>query len=231
MISVLFFAYLKDLIPGGKVKVDLPAETTVQELSHLLVERFPILQDKLQSAIKSVNREFASDEQVLHDGDEVAFFPPVSGGGNQPPVLLITPEPLSADDLVRKLSNSTTGAVCCFSGVVRENTVRENRITPELFYEAYESMAYEKMRQITEEIYQRWPAIEQVAIIQRTGLVRAGETSTLVACSSSHRDSGIFAATQFGIDRLKEIVPVWKKEISEHGEAWVSGDYHPRPGE
>lgn len=231
MISVLFFAYLKELFPEGRVNIEAPAGMTVEELTGLLETQSPAATGELQSAIVSVNRQFAGVDTILQDGDEVAYFPPVSGGAALEPILLITFEPLHADELIRRLSSSTTGAVNCFAGVVREHTARENLLTRELFYEAYESMAYDKMRQICDEIKQRWPAIEQVAIQQRIGRVLAGETSTLIACSSSHRDSGIFEATQYGINRFKEIVPVWKKEISESGEAWVTGDYHPRPGE
>jgi molybdopterin synthase catalytic subunit len=105
------------------------------------------------------------------------------------------------------------------------------RQTEHLVYEAYIGMAEYKLHQISEEIRTRWKDVEGVALVQRTGLLMPGTVSVIVACSSSHRDSGIFEATHYGIDRLKEIVPIWKKEVCKDGEEWIEGKYIPQPGE
>ena len=92
-------------------------------------------------------------------------------------------------------------------------------------------MAEAKLHQVVEELRRRWPSVEGVAIVQRIGRMEAGTPTVLVACSAAHRDSGVFEAARYAIDRLKEIVPVWKKDISPEGEAWVEGDYRPGPGD
>jgi MoaE-MoaD fusion protein len=99
--------------------------------------------------------------------------------------------------------------------------------TTQLEYEAYAAMAERKMGQIAHEIWQRWPDVQGIAIIQRIGTLNVGEPTTLVACATGHRDQGAFEAARYGIDRLKEIVPVWKKEISPDQTVWVEGAYQP----
>ena len=87
------------------------------------------------------------------------------------------------------------------------------------------------MCQVADEIRQRWPTVEGVAIVQRVGRLHPCTPTVLIACTSAHRDTGVFDAARYGIDRLKEIVPVWKKEAGPDGEEWVEGDYIPKPGE
>jgi molybdopterin synthase catalytic subunit len=101
----------------------------------------------------------------------------------------------------------------------------------QLFYEAYAPMAEAKLRQVADEMRARFPDIEGVALIQRVGTLSAGETTIVVAVSSPHRDQGSFEAARYGIDRIKEIVPVWKKEIGPNGEEWVEGHYTPKSGD
>jgi molybdopterin synthase catalytic subunit len=96
-----------------------------------------------------------------------------------------------------------------------------------LEYEAYKPMAEAKMRQVAEEIRSRWPSVEGIAIVQRIGRLDAGTPTVLIACTAPHRDTGVFEAARYGIDRLKEIVPVWKKEVGLQGEEWVEGEYIP----
>jgi molybdopterin synthase catalytic subunit len=139
---------------------------------------------------------------------------------------------IDINEIVSRISIPTTGASVVFSGIVRGITVRgKTAKTSYLIYEAYLPMAEEKMHRIASEIRKKWPFIEGVALIQRIGRLDVGETSTVIACTSSHRDNGIFDAVHYGIDRLKEIVPIWKKEIGPDGTFWVEGTYHPRPGE
>jgi molybdopterin synthase catalytic subunit len=92
-------------------------------------------------------------------------------------------------------------------------------------------MAEEKMAQVADEIREQWPTVEGVAIVQRIGRLYPGTPTVMIACTAGHRDTGVFEAARYGIDRLKQIVPIWKKEITPLGEEWVEGDYHPKPGE
>jgi molybdopterin synthase catalytic subunit len=149
-----------------------------------------------------------------------------------PTILVLTKEGIELDALLAQITLPTTGASVLFTGVVRGVTSRGKHMkTSYLEYEAYQPMAEEKMKQVAEEIRQKWPSVEGIAIVQRIGQLNAGTPTTLVACTAAHRDTGVFEAARYGIDRLKEIVPVWKKEIGPDGEAWVEGHYHPKPGE
>ncbi len=151
-----------------------------------------------------------------------------------PTILAITEEQLDLNDLLARIILPTTGAAAVFSGMVRGET-RAGHGSPHktvyLEYEAYQQMAETKMRQIAEEIRQRWPTVEGIAIVQRLGRLLPGTPTVLIACTAAHRDTGVFEAARYGIDRLKEIVPVWKKEISPEGEEWIQGEYVPKPGE
>jgi molybdopterin synthase catalytic subunit len=146
-----------------------------------------------------------------------------------PTILAITDRPLDLDDLVARITLPTTGAACVFTGLVRGVTTRgDPRQTIYLEYEAYTPMAEARLRQVADEIRARWPSVEGIAIVQRIGRLDPGAPTVLIACTAAHRDTGVFEAARYGIDRLKEIVPVWKKEVGPHGEAWIEGDYIPR---
>ena len=166
------------------------------------------------------------------DGAEVAFFPPVSGGSALPTIIQVTREPFDLNSILARITLPTTGAGCLFTGMVRGVTTRgDAHETMMLEYEAYEPMAEEKMGQIADEMRTRFPDIVGVAIIQRIGQLAAETPTVVVACTASHRDTGVFEAAHYGIDRLKEIAPIWKKEVGPDGASWVEGDYYPKPGE
>jgi len=149
-----------------------------------------------------------------------------------PSVFSITDAPIDLNSLLAGITLPTTGAAAIFTGMVRAVTKREPaHETLHLEYEAYRPMAEAKMRQVADEIRQRWPVVEGIAIVQRIGRLDPGTPTVLIACTAAHRDDGVFEAARYGIDRLKEIVPVWKKEAGSGGEWWVEGDYSPKPGE
>ena len=149
-----------------------------------------------------------------------------------PTIFSITEDEIDLNHLLAKITLSSTGAAAIFTGMVRGETRRgEAHDTEYLVYEAYVPMAEAKMKQVAEEIRTRWPAIEGIAIVQRIGKLYPKTPTVLIACTAAHRDTGVFEADRYGIDRLKEIVPIWKKEISPDGEFWVEGDYIPKPGE
>ena len=228
-IDVLYFATLRDLIGHRQERLELPGGSTVGELKAKLAQRGERIALALDSALFSINREFAFMEETINDGDEVGVFPPVSGG-TPPTILEVTQDGLDLNAIVESITGSTTGAVCAFTGIVRGETSRaEPHETAYLEYEAYEEMAMEKLRQVSNEIREQWPTVEGIAIVQRLGHLEPGTPTVLIACSAGHRDSGVFEAARYGIDRLKQIVPIWKKEVGPQGESWVEGEYRPEP--
>jgi molybdopterin synthase catalytic subunit len=132
----------------------------------------------------------------------------------------ITTGEISVDEVVSRVTNRFTGAVVTFVGTVRGFT--EDREVLHLEYEAYRGMAEKELRRIGDEIRSRWENIENVAIVHRIGHLEVGETIVVIALSAAHRE-GVFEAARYAIDRLKEIVPIWKKEVWRGGEAWIAG--------
>lgn len=151
---------------------------------------------------------------------------------NYPTLYSITKSEIDLNDLLAQITLTSTGAAAIFTGMVRGETRRHDaHDTAYLEYEAYAPMAEAKMKQVAEEIREKWPTVEGIAIVQRIGKLHPKTPTVLIACTAAHRDTGVFEAARYGIDRLKEIVPVWKKEIGPDGEEWVEGNYRPKPGE
>ena len=233
-ITVLFFATFRDRAGTNRAEMEIPEGTTVAGLRTLLVEQFPGLDALADHALASINKEYAFDEQEIPEGAEVAWFPPVSGGsGEEPPtVFSITEDEIDLNELLDSITLPSTGAACFFTGMVRGVTTRDDpHDTEYLEYEAYPAMAEEKMRQVADEIRQKWPTVEGVAVVQRVGRLYPGTPTVMIACTAGHRDTGVFEAARYGIDRLKQIVPVWKKEVGTEGQTWVEGEYIPKAGE
>lgn len=232
-VEVRLFATLKDRAGRATVPVQLQEPARVADLLVALGAQYPSLAPALESALVAVNQEFAFPDQALASGDQIALFPPVSGGADlpHPTYFAVTAEPLDVAAVTRRLVTPEVGAVVFFQGAVRGETRRPGlpAATLHLEYEAYAEMAAAKMEQIAREIWERWPDVRGVAIVQRIGKLEVGETTTFVACAAPHRDQGAFAAARYGIDRLKEIVPVWKKEVGADDSLWVEGDYRPGP--
>jgi molybdopterin converting factor subunit 1 len=228
-INILYFATFRDLAGVREERLLLPNGATIKTLQTYLVKLHPSIEEGLRTAVFAINREFAFPEDPIDDGDEIAIFPPVSGGTDHPSVIVkIIREPLDLNTVLELIVHPTTGAACVFTGVVRGVTTGDKeQETDYLEYEAYQPMAEEKLKQVAVEIKERWSTIEGIAIIQRVGQFKPGTPTVAVACSASHRDRGVFEAAHYGIDRLKEIVPIWKKEVGPNGEAWVEGEYLP----
>lgn len=149
-----------------------------------------------------------------------------------PTIYFITEAEIDLNELLAQITLPTTGAAAIFTGMVRGVTARgDPHETAYLEYEAYVPMAEAKMKQVAEEIRSQWSAIEGIAIVQRIGKLFPQTPTVLIACTAAHRDTGVFEAARYGIDRLKEIVPIWKKEVGSKGEFWVEGEYLPGPGE
>lgn len=230
-IEVRLYATLRDKIGQSRVNVQLKEDAVVKDLFTALTDQYPQIGNIIEVAVVSVNRSFAEPSTPIHAGDEVAMFPPVSGGSDFPyPVYFsLAEEPPDLNHIHRILVEPDVGAVVTFSGAVRGQTNRDGmpEETIHLEYESYSEMAIEKMEQIAAEIWEKYPMVKGVAIVQRVGRLSVGESTTLVACAAGHRDQGAFEAARYGIDRLKEIVPVWKKEIGQGASVWVEGTYTP----
>lgn len=213
-ITIYLFAGLAEKANQREIQLTLSEKATVADLLRAVAEQYPVLSPLLGSCFVSVNHEYAAHDQLIAATDEIALLPPVSGG--EEPRFAITSEPLSADKLVRLVSNPHAGAVLTFVGTVREFT--HGQKTVYLSYEAYAPMAVEKMKQIAAEIEERWPGT-QVAMHHRIGDLHIEEIAVIVAVATPHRNES-FEAGRYAIERLKQIVPIWKKEMWEDGSEW-----------
>ncbi len=219
---VRLFARLREQAGTDTETLEVPAQSTVADVYHALRERHPALEPELESVRPAVNQEFVDWDVVVGNDDEVVFIPPVSGGtANAVGVMFeVTTEPLDARRLEKAVAHSRAGAICTFTGIVRDTS--RGRSVTHLEYEAFAEMAMAQMRRIAEEIGQKWPDA-RVAMIHRTGRLDIGEASVVVSVSAPHRAQAIDAC-RWGIDRLKESVPIWKKEHASDGTYWIEGD-------
>jgi molybdopterin synthase catalytic subunit/molybdopterin converting factor small subunit len=170
------------------------------------------LGDEPNGLLYAVNKEYATPDRALVDGDEVALIPPVSGGA-----FLLSEEPLSLDRVVDDVRDEQAGAIATFTGTTRISS--RGRTVTHLDYEAYEGMAERVMAEIAEGLQARYE-LSAVAIHHRVGRVGIGETSVVIAVSAPHRQDAL-AACRDAIDELKDRVPLWKKEVYEGGEEWI----------
>lgn len=230
-IRVLFFGILRDLTGSRECDVDVADGTTAAGLFDHFAARFPALEQARRSVTVARNQEFADPSVPLSDGDEIALLPPVSGGSGPWIHQITTPEkgnfygltrqPIDAAAVARDLLQDADGAFVNFEGVVRNNT--KGRPTRYLEYECYEAMAIKVMAQIGDEITAAYP-ISRIAMLHRLGRMEIGETSVAVIAFSPHRKAAFEASLQ-GINRLKQLVPIWKKEYFVDGEVWVEGEW------
>ena len=211
------FARLREQAGIGGAEIDLPPNGTVADAYAALRLAHPGLEPNPERIRPARNQDFCEWDTVLADGDEVAFIPPVSGGAGA--FIELTGGPLDARHLEASVMDPGAGAICTFTGVVRDNS-RGEEVT-HLEYEAYGEMAEAQMASIAAEVVERWPDA-RVAMAHRTGRLEIGEASVIVSVSSPHRAEAI-AACKWGIDRLKESVPIWKKEFASSGASWIEG--------
>ncbi|MBI2865977.1 MAG: molybdenum cofactor biosynthesis protein MoaE [Chloroflexi bacterium] len=129
----------------------------------------------------------------------------------------VSHKPLDPQLLMERTARSRDGAVVTFVGLVRDHS--EGRRVRYLEYEAYKEMAEAKLRQIVDEVRERWD-LEDVSIVHRLGRLQVGEASLVIVVASPHRRPA-FEACAYAVDRIKEVVPIWKKEVWEDGERWV----------
>jgi molybdopterin synthase catalytic subunit/molybdopterin converting factor small subunit len=203
-VTVKLFAGLRERAGWSQREVDA---ATVGEVWRALE-----LGDEPPGLLYAVNKEYATADRALADGDEVALIPPVSGGA-----FLLSDEPLSLDRVVDEVRDEQAGAIATFTGTTRIQS--RGRTVTHLDYEAYEGMAERVMAEIAEGLQARYE-LSAVAIHHRVGRVGIGETSVVIAVSAPHRQDAL-AACKDAIDELKERVPLWKKEVYSDGEEWI----------
>jgi len=209
LVRVRLFAMLRERAGRGEIELELPDGSRVGDaLARLeeLAQGLPL--------VMAVNREYAREEALLHAGDELALIPPVSGGElATEPHARVRAEPLSLDAVRARVRDPRAGAVVCFEGVTRE--------VPRLEYEAYAEMAEPRIARILLEAIARH-GLCAAAAEHRVGAVPLSEPSVVVSVSAPHRGEA-FAGAREVIDRIKAEAPIWKREVSEEGAAWVTG--------
>jgi MoaE-MoaD fusion protein len=220
-ITALLFGQAREWAGSSSLDLELAAPATVETAFTRLKALHPRLADMERSLLFAVNEEYASPSDTLSDGDNLAVLPPVSGGeGASRDIFEIVREPIDIPDLRARLLEGDSGALVIFDGVARNNT--KGRRTLYLEYEGYEPMSLRTMEQIGREVHERW-AINRLGIIHRLGRIDTSESSVVIVITSAHRKIA-FEACHYAIDRLKKVVPIWKKEYFEDGAVWVENE-------
>ncbi len=218
-LTLKFFATLRERARTAELSREFPPGTTVGEIWSGLLEEIPALGGHRDGVAFAVNHEYVKEDYQPADRDEVAFIPPVSGGIDPSWIGPIGIGRATVDGaaLERAVAHPAAGAIVTFVGTTRRDNAGRNVLRLE--YEAYEPMALAEMRKLAREAGER-SSIVRIAIQHRIGFVDIGETSVAIAVSAAHRAEA-FEACRFAIDRLKEVVPIWKKEYFEGGEVWI----------
>jgi len=219
-IEVLLFGACREAAGTGELVCELDSPANVALVFAEVARRFPSLAVFERNALFAVNEEHARADHPVCEGDTLAIFPPVSGGEANQDVFEVTREPIDKIGLERRLLGGGAGAIVTFDGVVRNET--RGRSVVRLHYEAYVPMAVREMRRIGSEVHERWPDVAQIGIVHRFGELNVSESSVVIVVTSPHRRVA-FEACRFAIDRLKQTVPIWKKEVFADGEEWVEG--------
>lgn len=217
-IRALYFAVFREQIGRDEDVVELAAGARVRDAIATLAARHAAI-DKLRGRFRvAVNQEFSNDDRVLADGDELALIPPVAGGGDPPArhVQLLA-APLSLDRCIAAIAGATMGGIVTFTGMVRRQS--HGAIIDHLEYESYGAMAVQEMTRLCDEIEAEIPAV-RLAVEHRVGRLEIGEVAVVIAAAAPHRAEA-FTACRAMIDRLKQRVPIWKKEVGEDGAEWV----------
>ena len=242
-VRVLFFGAARDAVGQSEANVSLTGPVNGAGAFEQVLGQFPGLRRFGRSLLFAINEEYAPPDREVHAGDELAVFPPVSGGseskqdvrgpdetGNAgieeisasefPDFFELTNDPLDVGTIARRVVRPECGATVTLDGYAREWT--KGRRTLRLEYEAYAPMALSELRRLGKEVHERFP-IAHIGIVHRTGRLEIGETSVVISVSAPHRRAA-FEACEWAIKELKRTVPIWKKEILEDGEVWVEGE-------
>ncbi len=212
-IRARFFGLYREWVGTSQIELEIEENASLADLKRHLLARFPKLLDFKDNLLLAVNSEYARPERILQEGDEVAVLPPLSGGTD----VEITIAPISAEALAAKVKRNSYGALVTFSGMIRDNSDGHKVLAIE--YEAFQEMALKKLSDVTAEVRSRWQPID-IVISHRIGKMEIGDVALVIAVASPHRKEA-FAACEYAVDRIKEIVPIWKKELREDGGKWI----------
>lgn len=219
-VDMRYFAIVRETVGQGSEQREVVEGTTAGQLFETLIAEYPRLERMRPLTMVMVNRQYVRDDHLLQDGDEVALIPPVSGGEAERR-FRIQCEPIDAREVEAMVLDPGAGAIATFSGVVRDHG--RGRAVSRLEYEAYPAAAEQVLAQIGDEILERWQT-DKVAIVHRIGDLPVGETSVVISVASAHRDAA-FDACRYAIERIKEIVPIWKKEHYDDGAVWIGSEH------
>jgi molybdopterin synthase catalytic subunit len=216
-VRVIYFAAARELAACANEELSLAQrDLTLSDFVVLLAQRQPRLAPYLARMRFALNGEFAALDVRVEDGDEITVMPPVAGGSA---LAEVREAPLSIDEVVAAVRHASAGAIAIFLGVVRDH--HEGKPVQRLDYEAYRELADKEMRRVTTELSDEHPGV-RVAALHRVGALEIGDVAVVVAASAAHRELA-FAVCRAAIDRIKERVPIWKKEWAPDGSgAWIN---------
>jgi molybdopterin synthase catalytic subunit len=225
-VRVLWFAWLRDVTKTPAVDLALPEGATVHDAWTELVRRWPDLEAQLFRLPIVLDGKVVDATAPLRDGAELVWLPPVGGGAGAGEVVRaeLADGPLDLARLVSEVSAANCGGIATFLGVVRDHD--DGRAVVALTYDAYDTLARAQIRAVADEALARWPDA-RIAVVHRTGRLVVGEASVAIAVACPHREEA-FACCRHVIDRVKEAVPIWKREEGDTGARWLPGhDYRP----
>ena len=213
-IQVRYFAVFRERLRRDDETIELPAGADVAAALQFLAERHPAIAKLAGRYRTAVNQTMVESSQPLSDGDELALIPPVAGGMRR---ALIVEEPPSVLRCLEDVTSEAMGGLVTFTGVVRRQN-RGKRVE-RLHYEAYREMAEAVLHELCDEIESELPGC-RLAVEHRVGTLGVGDIAVAIAAAAPHRKEA-FTACEAMIDRLKDRVPIWKKERTEDGDEWV----------
>ncbi|HEY5924126.1 MAG TPA: molybdopterin converting factor subunit 1 [Kofleriaceae bacterium] len=218
-LQIFYFAVFRERLGISEEPLELADRATVGDaIAALAVKHPPIAQLRGRFRV-AVNHDFVDDTHVLADRDELALIPPVAGGADEAKCrhVELTDRTLSLDRCINAVSGEGMGGIVTFTGMVRLHS--RGTTIDHLEYEAYAPMAVKVMTQLCDEIEAEIPGT-RIAVEHRVGHLAIGDIAVVIAAAAPHRAEA-FTACRAMIDRLKDRVPIWKKEISVDGAEWV----------